>query len=352
MTEIIEINAIKPEENKILAAAKHIKSGGVVVFPTETVYGIGANAFDGDAAGKIFKIKGRPADNPLIVHVSSFEMANEIGVIPKEYANAIKRIWPSPITFIVKTKKAFPKEVTAGLETVAIRMPAHPVALEFVKKCGTPIAAPSANPSKKPTATNANQAIKYFDGKVDCIIDSGRAFFGVESTIIDLESFSILRPGPFTPEEIEKAFGKKIKIDKVSRGEASAEHLISPGTKYQHYAPETPFYLFDRSTDLLIKMLDNLEEVPEFAFVGSSESCSQMSKSLGCSTIDLGSRSNMYEIAKNLYDGIILLDSMKVSFGIIEAFEEKGIGLAIMNRVRKATSHKSFKDEIGNINKT
>ncbi len=351
MTEIIRINATEPEKGRIAAAAKHIKEGGIVVFPTETVYGIGANAFDGTACAKIFSVKGRPADNPLIVHVSSFEMANEIGIIPKEYVDAIKNIWPSPITFIVKTKKKFPKEVTAGLDTVAIRMPAHPVALELITKCGVPIAAPSANPSKKPTATNANQAIKYFDGKVDCIIDSERSFFGVESTIIDLEQFSILRPGPFTPEEIERAFGKKIKIDKVSRGEASAEHLISPGTKYQHYAPETPFYLFEGQIKSLIEMLDNIEQVPDFAFVGSSKSCALMAKAFGCSTIDLGDSSNMYNIAKNLYDGIILLDSLKVKFGVVESFDEKGIGLAIMNRIRKATSHKTFANEIRNINK-
>jgi L-threonylcarbamoyladenylate synthase len=349
MTEIIKINPTAPERGKISTAADYIKRGGIVIFPTETVYGMGANAFDADACAKIFKVKGRPADNPLIITVSSFEMADGIGVIPREYIKTIKKIWPSPITFIVKTKKEFPKEVTAGLETIAIRMPAHPVTLELIARCGTPIVGPSANPSKKPTATNASQAIKYFDGKVDCIIDSGRSFFGVESTIIDLERFSILRPGPFTPEEIEKAFGKKIKIDKVSKGEASAEHLISPGTKYRHYAPDTPFYLFEGSIDSLIEMLDNIEELPDFAFVGSSESCTQMSKELGCSTIDLGPRSNMYEIAKNLYDGIILLDSLKVNFGIAESFDERGIGLAIMNRVRKATSHKQLSDEIGNI---
>ncbi len=351
MTEIIKINATAPEKSKIAAAAKYIKNGGIVIFPTETVYGIGANAFDGNTCAKIFKVKDRPVDNPLIVHVSSFEMANDVGVIPKEYTDVIKKIWPSPITFIVKTRKKFPKEVTAGLETVAIRMPAHPVALALITKSGVPIAAPSANPSKKPTATNANQAIKYFDGKVDCIIDSERSFFGVESTIIDLERFVVLRPGPFTPEEIERAFGKKIKVDKIAKGEINAEQAISPGTKYRHYSPETPFYLFEGQIDSLIEELDNIEQVPEFAFIGSSESCTKMSKAFGCSTIDLGGRSNMYEIAKNLYDGIILLDSLKVKFGVIEEFDEEGIGLAIMNRIRKATSHKTFPNEIRNLKK-
>lgn len=349
MTEIIKINATEPEKEMVSSAAMHIKSGGLVVFPTETVYGIGANAFDANACSKIFKVKGRPADNPLIVHVSSFEMAEEIGIIPKDYAIAIKKVWPSPITFIVKTRKDFPKEVTTGLDTVAIRMPAHPVALGLIKASGVPIAAPSANPSKKPTATNASQAIKYFDGKVDCIIDSDRSFFGVESTIINLDGFTMLRPGPFTLEEIEKVFGKKIKVDKVAKGVINAEHAISPGTKYQHYAPDTPLYLSEGTVDSLVGKLDNIDDMPAFAFIGSNESCKHMSGEFGCSTIALGSGSNMYEIAKNLYDGIILLDSLKVSIGIIESFDEKGIGLAIMNRIRKAASHRTFNDYMADI---
>ncbi|MFI5412412.1 MAG: L-threonylcarbamoyladenylate synthase [Candidatus Micrarchaeales archaeon] len=343
-TSIIEIDPVNPEKDKIKVAASFIKNGSTVVFPTETVYGIGANAFNGNACAKIFEIKGRPSDNPLIVHVSSLEMAQEIGEIPKKYIDAIKKVWPSPITFIVKAKKTLPKEVTTGLDTVAIRMPAHPVALELIKESKVPIAAPSANPSKKPTATNANQAVSYFNGKVDCIIDSGRAFFGLESTIIDLQEFRILRPGPFTPEEIEKVFGVKPKISEVSKGKESVEHAISPGTKYAHYAPDTPLFLFEGEANALVNVIDNMEEVPEFVFMGSSESCNTLSKAVGCSTVDLGSKNNVYEIAKNLYDSIILLDSMKVKFGVIESFDETGIGLAIMNRIRKATSGKSFSD--------
>ncbi len=344
-TSVIKIDSVNPEKDKIKSAASFIKNGDVVVFPTETVYGIGANALDEEACAKIFKIKGRPSDNPLIVHVSSLEMAQEIGEIPKKYLSSIKNVWPSPITFIVKAKKKLPKSVTSGLYTVAIRMPAHPVALELIKESNVPIAAPSANPSKKPTATNANQAIKYFDGKVECIIDSGKTFFGIESTVIDLEEFKILRPGPFTSEEIEKAFGVKPKINELSKGKESTEHAISPGTKYAHYAPDTPLFLFEGGAKDFIDVIDNIEDVPEFAFIGSDESCKKISKAIGCSTVDLGSSDNIYDIAKNLYDGIILLDSMKVKFGVIESFDEKGIGLAIMNRVRKACSNKAFTNE-------
>ncbi|HUC38760.1 MAG TPA: L-threonylcarbamoyladenylate synthase [Candidatus Acidoferrum sp.] len=341
-TEVLAIDALKPEMNRVSRAAGFIKEEKIVVFPTETVYGIGASAYSEAACRRIFEIKGRPADNPLIAHVSSLEMAQEIAEIPEGYLPSIKRIWPSPITFIARSRGKLPRAVTAGLDTISIRMPAHPVALALIKEAGMPIAAPSANPSGKPTATNAGQAVRYFKGKVDCIIDSGRSFFGVESTIIDLRSFTILRPGPFTIEEIERAFGKRPKVDNVARGMASADKPVSPGTKYTHYTPDTPVMLFNGKITELVEILDDAPNAPSFAFIGSGESCSAMSDSFGCSTIELGKRENPYEIAKNLYDGLIALDSLKVKFGIIEAFDEKGIGLAIMNRIRKATGNRSI----------
>ncbi len=342
-TKIIRIDAVKPEMDRIKQASEFIKKGGIVVFPTETVYGIGASVFDEPACKKIFEAKGRPPDNPLIVTVSSFDMADEIAHIPKEYSETIRKIWPSPITFLAKTKKELPRVVTSGLDTVAIRMPAHPVALSLIKECG-PIAGPSANPSKRPTATSGEQAIRYFNGVADCIIDSGKAFFGIESTIINLENFSILRPGSFTTDEIEKAFGKKPKIDDVAKGISQSDKAISPGTKYQHYSPRTPLFAFYKSIDKLAEILANMDEPLPFVFIGSKESCSVIEK-IGYSTISLGAKNNLYEVAKNLYDSFIIIDSMNVYFGIIESFEENGIGLAIMNRIRKASSNRSFEDD-------
>jgi L-threonylcarbamoyladenylate synthase len=339
-TAIIKIDSLKPQPERISKAAKFIQNGGVVVFPTETVYGIGANAFDDAACKKIFEIKGRPADNPLIVHVYSLDQAVKIAHIENKYLNKIKKIWPSPITFIAKARADLPKSVTAGLDTVAIRMPAHPVALSLIKKAGVPIAAPSANPSQKPTATTGSQCIKYFDRKVDCIIDSGSSFFGLESTIIDLRTFTLLRPGPFTPEEIETAFSMKPHVGKIASGTASAgRRVISPGTKYRHYAPETPLFMFEGDERRLSSMLESIE-VP-FAIIGSSEMCA-FAERLGCSTVSMGSRKDLYNIAKNLYSSVILLDSLKVKFGIVESFEQRGVGLAIMNRLRKASANKSF----------
>ena len=344
-TEILKIDPINPGRAAIAQAAGVIKNGGLVVFPTETVYGIGANAFDAKACAKIFDVKGRPSDNPLIVTVASLEQAMSIGDIAKEYLTVIKKIWPCPLTFIVEAKTNLPKEVTAGLDTVALRMPAHPVALELIMASGVPIAAPSANLSKRPTATNAQQAQRYFDGKIECIIDSGAAFFGIESTIIDLRTFTVLRPGAFTVEELENAFCKKPKLGNVAKGFGHTDVAIAPGTKYAHYAPETKLFLYEEDVRHLVKLIETIKP-PAFAFIGSDESCKAM-RVTGCQTIALGKSENLYEIAKNLYDSLIALDSAKVSFGIIERFKEEGIGLAIMNRIRKASSHNSFHDRKG-----
>ena len=345
-TKVLKIDPIRPDNLAIREAAGYIANGGLVVFPTETVYGIGADAFNSEACRKIFKAKGRPSDNPLIVTVASLEQAQEIGKIPEERLRAIRRMWPCPLTFIVDANRELPREVTAGLNTVALRMPAHPVALELIKAAGVPIAAPSANLSKKPTSTNAQQALRYFDGKVDCIVDSGPSFFGLESTIIDLRTFTVLRPGPFTIEELEKAFGERPKVGDVAKGMREVDIALSPGTKYKHYAPDTPLFMFDGNADELLDIISEIDEIPEFVFVGSAESCKKLSET-GCSTIALGTSKDLYEIAKNLYDGLILIDSMKVKFGVVEIFNEEGIGLAIMNRIRKASSHNEFKDTEG-----
>lgn len=347
-TRIIKMDPLKPESGGIKEAAGIINHGGLVVFPTETVYGIGANALDGKACAKIYAAKGRPSDNPLIAHVSSIEMAQEIGEIPAQYLGVLERIWPSPITLIVSARKNLPRELTAGLETVAIRMPAHPVALALIRESGVPIAAPSANPSKKPSATTGSQAIKYFDGKVECIIDSGAAFFGVESTIIDFRNFAVLRPGPFTVEEIEEAFGMKASVGDVAHGTATTDVVVSPGTKYEHYAPDTRIYLYEgKDSAALVSAVEGIEEIGRFCFIGSREMCAVMSAKFGCSTIDLGKSGDLYEMAKNLYNSLIALDMLEVEFAIVEGVEERGIGLAIMNRLRKACAYRTFTNEIG-----
>ena len=341
-TVFLKIDPLHPEIKKVKVAAELIKSGEIVVFPTETVYGIGANAFNDVACKKIFEAKSRPVDNPLIVHVSSFDQAKDIGHVPAEYEDALRKVWPSPLTIIVKVKAKLSNSVTAGLKTVSLRVPAHPVALSLIKESGVPIAAPSANPSKKPSATNGLQAKRYFDGKVSCIIDSGDVFFGVESTIIDLTSFTLLRPGPFTVGEIENLFGKKPRITNVATGKSSTVHAISPGTKYRHYAPELPLFLFHNHISKLPFVLGEVEDPPDYVFIGCEESCERISSELGCSTVPIGSGKDLFSVAKGLYNGLILIDSLNVKFAIIEEFDETGIGFAIMNRIRKASSNLVF----------
>lgn len=337
---ILKIAPNNPEKGKIRMAAAAIRSGKLVVFPTETVYGIGANAFNPKACAKIFKVKGRASDNPLIVHVSDLRMAERVAEIPRIYSNIIARTWPAPITFITKAKKNLPGVVTAGLDTVAVRMPNNKVALALIRASGVPIAAPSANISKRPSSTSAQHAIRYFEKKVDVIIDSGKSEFGLESTILDLRNFTLLRPGAFTVEEIGKAFGRRPKVTNEARGLGESRKAISPGMKYKHYSPNTPLFLFGGNPKDLRKILSG--EKGRFAFIGSLES-SRLLKGIPKRSMILGRRNESKNVAKKLFGCLIELDLLGVDFGIAESFGEKGHGLAIMNRLRKASGHRSFR---------
>jgi L-threonylcarbamoyladenylate synthase len=334
-TTVLKINWNHPEKNKIALASSAIRSGGIVVFPTETVYGIGANAMDASACKKIYKVKGRRSDNPLIVHVSSMAMADKIAVIPKKYRNQIKSSWPGPITFVVKAKEALPRTVTGGLDTVAVRMPRCRIALDLINAAGVPIAAPSANISKKPSSTKAEHALKYFMGKVPIIISSGDSRYGVESTVLDLETFEILRPGAFTTERIKSIFGKAPRA--YSQKLSAKSPPRSPGMKYRHYSPSTPLFAYAGNSAAEINKITS--GMKNFCFIGSSESCRVVSAP---HKISLGSRSDKASIARNLFAALIDLDELDVKFCIIERFGKRGIGEAIANRIEKATNHRSF----------
>ncbi|MDE1860621.1 MAG: threonylcarbamoyl-AMP synthase [Candidatus Micrarchaeota archaeon] len=337
-TKLLKINPGRPERKRILIAAEVIKRGGLVVFPTETVYGIGADALNEKAVKKIYKVKGRPSDNPLMIHVSDMEMASRLGVFPERYRKIVRKLWPGPISFVVKARDL------RGRKELAIRMPDNKVALALIKASGTPIAAPSANISKKPSSTTAAHAMKYFDGKVDIVLDAGPAKNGIESTILDLRTFALLRPGAFSAEKITSAFGRRPKITVIARGTRTAPTAISPGMKYRHYSPDTPLFLFTGKIDKLHEITNGIKQ--RFAFIGSDGSCKIMN---GCaeSVIRLGKASRKEEIAHNLFSALIALDSKGLDFAIIEGFEEEGVGLAIMNRIRKACSNKYFSDAKG-----
>ncbi|MEM0147695.1 MAG: L-threonylcarbamoyladenylate synthase [Candidatus Micrarchaeaceae archaeon] len=331
-TKIIKVNPTSPEMEKIREAAELIKHGKLVAFPTETVYGLGASAFNAEACMKVYAAKNRPPDNPLIVHIADMQMLSEVAKnIPERIMEAMKKVWPGPITFILEKSEKVPDEATGGMDSVAVRMPAHPIALALIKESNVPIAAPSANLSTKPSPTNAMHVEKDLLGRIDMIIDGGDAFFGVESTIIDARNAIpvLLRPGPFTAEEIRSLFGGISIPDEVKEGIPSSKAL-APGMKYRHYAPDKRLYI---AYDLNItKELD--KKGASYTLICSEEAAIELGKH---DFISLGRRSNMYEIAKNLFKALRELDQAKGSFGVIEGFADAGIGLAIMNRIKKAS---------------
>ena len=339
MSLIIKVDPVNFKPEDLFPAAEVIRKGGTVAFPTETVYGLGADAFNGNACLKIFEIKKRQPDNPLIVHISSFE---QLYAVASEVNNEdkLKKVWPGPLTVVVKKKPGVPKEVTAGLDTVAVRMPAHPVALKLIEISGTPIAAPSANISGKPSPTSGKTVIEELNGFADVIIDAGETFFGVESTIVDITRNPpvLLRPGPFTVEELRSVF-TSIKVPPEVSGLYDFEKPLAPGMKYKHYAPEKDLYLLLDNSSLpeIVKKIDK-----RVAVLVTEENYEKIKNlaSKKVTFIILGTESNLYTVAKNLFESLRTIDKLDVEFAIIQSFKEEGIGLAIMNRIRKASGRK------------
>ncbi len=239
-SRVVPVDPWNPEAPIIEAAARLIREGRLVAFPTETVYGLGANGLDGAAVARIFAAKGRPADNPLILHVASFRDADRVAVVSERAASLIEIFWPGPLTLVLASRGAAPTEVTAGLGTVAVRMPSHPVALALISASGAPLAAPSANSSGRPSPTDAAAVAADLGERADLILDGGATSVGVESTVLDVtgSDLVLLRPGGCPVEEIEAAAGMKI-----IRGGGEAGR--SPGTRYRHYAPSVPMVLHD-----------------------------------------------------------------------------------------------------------
>lgn len=349
MTKILKIDPLKPQENLLKLAAEVIKKGGLVVFPTETVYGLGADTFNPKAVSKIFKVKNRPMDNPLIVHISDLCQLSKI--IKKEEKHELldfvtKRLWPGPVTIVIKKNEKVPYEVTAGLETVAVRFPAHPVANALITLSETPIAAPSANLSGKPSPTDAKHIIDDLKGLVDIIIDSGRSVFGIESTIIDLSVNPprLLRPGPIPMERL------KIMIPNIELPDLNSFiRPLSPGMKHRHYSPKNELILFecDDDTKMVNRIIRYLEKLGNeyIILLTTKENFDSYPKNF--KKISLGSRKKLYEVAYNLFDSIIKADSENPDKILVEGFKETGLGFSIMNRLRKAASRVIGSDEFG-----
>ena len=325
--------------NKIKEAAMCIKEGNIVLFPTETVYGIGANALDENAVNKIFEAKGRASDNPLIVHISSIDMLNDL---VKEVGEIEQRLmdnfWPGPLTIIFDRKECVPNVVTAGLDTVGIRMPSNEIARKLIEFAEVPIAAPSANISGKPSGTKIEDIIDELDGKVDYILDSGIVDIGVESTVVRVinKQVHILRPGKITVEDM-KALGIEVVIEKQIMEEClPQEKVMSPGMKYRHYAPNTKCLLIysDNKENLVDRINKEIELEKNVLVLGRT---SNLEKYNTGNKLDMGD--SLEEISKNIFTLLRKVDSYQADLVIIEGVKKEGLGLAIMNRLIRACEH-------------
>lgn len=340
-TKIYKITEDNMNIDIIVEAGDVIKNGGLVVFPTETVYGLGANALDEDAVKKIFQAKGRPQDNPLIVHVSDFdEIKPLVDEIPESAEKLMKKFWPGPMTIILKKSGLVPSATSAGLDCVGIRMPSDKIARALIKASGVPIAAPSANISGRPSPTEIESCIEDLSGKVEMIIGGKKCDVGVESTVIDctVSPSCVLRPGGITLEMI-KTVEEDVYIDPAIMKKPE-ENLVpkAPGMKYRHYAPKAPVKIIQgdikKTVAKINEMVQNyIDDNQNVGIIATDETKDLYNKGI---VVSLGRRSNMDEIARNLFETLRSFDDKDVSLILSESFEEKGVGIAVMNRLKKA----------------
>lgn len=327
---------------QIAQAAELLRKNEVVAFPTETVYGLGGNAENDDAVAKIFAAKGRPSDNPLIIHIAEVaKLYDFVEEVPEKAKQLIHQFWPGPLTIIFKKKPGtLSTKATAGLSTVAVRMPAHPVALAIIKKTGLPIAAPSANRSGRPSPTTAEHVWDDLNGKIAGLFDGGPTGVGVESTVLDctVEIPTILRPGGITKEELEAVIGV-VNIDPSLADEKVTPK--SPGMKYRHYAPDAPLYLVEGTVETLQKLVD--EKKAEGLSVGILTTEENKELYQGDYVIACGKRSDLTTVASTLYEALRFFNHTEVDIIYSEMFPNKGVGYAIMNRLLKAAGHRVIK---------
>ena len=329
------------------SAGQVLKDGGLVAFPTETVYGLGANALDFDAACKIYEAKGRPSDNPLIVHIAEIEKLPLIArEIPKQAIALAKEYWPGPLTMIFPKTKLVPAGVTGGLDSVAVRMPNHPVALELIKAAGGFVAAPSANTSGKPSPTSAKHVIEDLSEKVDVVVDGGDVTLGLESTIIDFsgEKVAILRPGYITKEMIETIIGE-VSDDANKNIDKANIAPKAPGMKYRHYAPKAPLYIVEGDDVAVIREIKKRvqTEVATGESPGIICPASHVSEYPQGIVKSLGDVDDEAGIARRLYGVLREFDEVGVTNIYSENFNTPKLGVAIMNRLYKAAGHKIIK---------
>ena len=343
-TKIIQINRENFTDAELAEAAEILRNGGLVAIPTETVYGLGANALDESASKKIYEAKGRPSDNPLIAHISCMdELSALVSEIPEAGRKLAEKYWPGPLTMVFPKKEIVPYGTTGGLETVAIRMPSDPVANRLIKLAGVPIAAPSANTSGRPSPTKAEHVVEDMNGKIEMIIDSGEVGIGVESTIVDVSGKvpMLLRPGAITMEMLRETLGE-VEIDPAILGPLSADvKPKAPGMKYRHYAPQAEMTLVEGEMEHVVEFINQEAKLALEAGLKVGIICTEESReSYQCGMLKvIGSRENEESVAHNLFAVLREFDDQKVDCIFSESFSKDRLGQAIMNRLCKAAGY-------------
>ena len=342
-TKVAIIKDINTDIRFIEEAGKVIRNGGTVAFPTETVYGLGANALDDEAVRKIFIAKGRPQDNPLIIHVSTKEISELVKDVPEVAQKIIDKFWPGPLTVILEKKDIIPNVTSANLNTIGIRMPNSEIALKLIELAERPIAAPSANISGRPSPTEVERCVEDLNGRVDYIIGGESSDIGVESTIVDctVNPPLVLRPGGITLEML-KEINPEIELDKALKSKPNDDFKPkAPGMKYKHYAPNAHLKIIkgknEKTIEIINEIVENyIEKGNDVAILTTNEN---LNKFNNVKVISLGSENDLKEIAKNLFEALRKCDDLRVQYILCQGFEENGVGLAIMNRLNKAAGY-------------
>lgn len=348
-TLVFKVNAENPEAEIIREAAGIIKNGGLVAFPTETVYGLGADALNAKAVLALFRAKRRPLDNPPIVHVGKFEDVYKlVREVPAKAEILMKNFWPGPLTLVFRRSSVVPDVTVCGLDTIAVRMPKHNVALALIRESGCPIAAPSANLAGRPSPTTAEHVLEDLNGRIDAILDAGPTRIGVESTVLDLtvDPPQILRPGGTPREALEAVLGKvELHPVVVAEKKLPVKKARSPGMKHRHYAPKAKLIVVEGELSATVKKV--MELVNRYKGRNMRVGVLATDETAGLYSADvvksLGSRSRLDMIAKNLFRLLREFDVEGVNIIIAEGVPTEGLGLAVMNRLRKASGYRIVK---------
>jgi L-threonylcarbamoyladenylate synthase len=348
-TLVLRVDARRPDLGRVRRAAELIRVGGLVAFPTETVYGLGADALNAEAVLRVFVAKGRPLDNPPIVHVCCLrDVRRLVEGVSVEARLLMRRFWPGPLTLVFRRSGVVPDVTVAGLDTVAVRMPRHEVALALIRESGCPLSAPSANLSGRPSPTLAEHVLADLGGRIDAVLDAGATCVGVESTVLDLtvDPPEVLRPGGVSFEELKRCLGRvELSAMALAEGEFVGGRVRSPGVRHRHYAPEAVVVVVEGELGLVVRKVGELVE--SYGRGGKRVGVLCTDETVGSYSADVvrsvGSRSDLGVVAHNLFRVLREFDAESVDVIVAEGLPLEGLGLAVMNRLRRAAGFKIVK---------